>query len=114
MLLHGFCFDTKLRKCSEELFFFGHDEGKLETFVKICVAASLETLHEDPTIRALQNSATNRLFGNYSAKSVHVEPPLPIMLFLSCRMPEKSTRKTGFKVCGRLLRPVFNWEKAHL
>jgi len=69
----GFCFDSKLRKCSEDLF-FGHHEGKLETFAKICVAMSLETLHEDPTVRALQKSATNRLFGNYSAKSL--EPPL--------------------------------------
>ena len=41
---------------------------------KICVAASLETLHEAPTARVLQKSATNRLFGNYSAKSL--EPPL--------------------------------------
>ena len=55
-------------------FGFGHHKGKSETFAKICVAASLETLRKDPTIGALQKSATNRLFGNYSAKSV--EPPL--------------------------------------
>jgi len=42
----------------------------LETFAKICVAASLETLREDLTYA----SATNRLLGNYSAKSL--EPPL--------------------------------------
>jgi len=72
----GFCFDSKLRKCSEDLF-FGQHEGKLETYAKICVAASLETLREDPTVCALQKSATNRLFGNYSAKSL--EPPLRIL-----------------------------------
>ena len=72
----GFCFDLKLRKCSEDLFFFffGCHEGKLETFTKICVAASLETLRKDPTVLALQKSATNKLFGNYSAK--FLEPPL--------------------------------------
>jgi len=59
-------------------FFFGRHEGKLETYAKICVAASLETLRKDPTVRALQKSATNRLFGNYSAKSL--EPPL--MLYI--------------------------------
>ena len=48
-------------------FVFGRHEGKMETFAKICVAASMETLREDPTV-------TNRLFGNYSAKSL--EPPL--------------------------------------
>jgi len=56
----GFCFNSKLRKYSEDLF-FGHHEGKLETFAKICVAASLETLREDPTVRALQKSATKLL-----------------------------------------------------
>ena len=39
---------------SEDLF-FGHHEGKLETFAKIFAAASLETLHEDPSVRALQS-----------------------------------------------------------
>ena len=39
-------------------FFFGHHEGKLDTFAKICVTASLETLREDPTVRTLQKSAT--------------------------------------------------------
>ena len=53
----GFCFESKLRKSSDDLFFGRHEE-KLETFAIICVAASLETLHEDPTIRALQKSAT--------------------------------------------------------
>jgi len=57
-------------KCSED-FFFGRHKGKLETFAKICVAVSLETLHEDLTVRP---STTNRLLGNYSAKSL--EPPL--------------------------------------
>jgi len=51
----GFCFDSKLRKSSKDLF-FGCHEGKLETFAKICVAASLETLREDPTVRALQKT----------------------------------------------------------
>jgi len=53
----GFCFDSKLRKCSEDLF-FGRHEGKLETFAKIFVAVSLETLREDLTVHAMQNSTT--------------------------------------------------------
>ena len=45
----GFCLDSKLRKSSEDHFFyFGHHEGELETLAKICVAVSLETLHEIP------------------------------------------------------------------
>jgi len=56
---------------SSEDLFFGHHEGKLETFAKICVVASLETPREDPTVYAF---ATNRLLGNYLAKSL--EPPL--------------------------------------
>ena len=44
------------RKCSEDIF-FGRHEGKLETFAKICVAASLETLCEDPTIRVHDKQA---------------------------------------------------------
>ena len=39
-------------------FFFGRHEGKLDTSAKICVAASLETLREDPTVCILQKSAT--------------------------------------------------------
>jgi len=66
VVLTGLCFDLKLRKCGEDLFFW----LKLETFAKICVAASLETLREDPPYA----STTNRLIGNYSAKSL--EPPL--------------------------------------
>ena len=52
----GFCFNSKLRKSSEDLF-FGRHKGKLEGFAKICAVALLETLREDPTIRALQKSA---------------------------------------------------------
>ena len=52
----GFCFKLKLKKSCDDLF-FGCHEGKLETFTKICVAVSLETLREDPTIRTLQKSA---------------------------------------------------------
>ena len=40
----GFGFESKLRK-SNDVLFFGHHKGKLEAFTKICVAASLETLH---------------------------------------------------------------------
>ena len=51
-----------------ETFFFGRHEGKLETFAKNCVAASLETLCKDPAVRVREN---------YSAKSL--EPPLSKM-----------------------------------
>jgi len=54
----GFCFELKLTESSDDLFSFGRHEGKLETFAKICVAASLKTLCEDPTICALLKSAT--------------------------------------------------------
>ena len=67
----GFCFDSKLRKCSED-FFGGRHEGKLETIAKIWVAASLETLREDPTVKSLRQ--TGCLETSYSAKSL--EPPL--------------------------------------
>jgi len=53
----GFCFDWKLRKSSEDLFFGRHEE-KLETFAKICAAASLETLRKDTNICILQKSTT--------------------------------------------------------
>ena len=36
---------------------------------------------------------------------------MPSTLFFGCRTPEKSTRKAGFEVCGRSLRPVFDWER---
>ena len=44
--------------------FFGRHKGKLETFAKISVAASLETLHEDPTVHALLKSATTGCLEN--------------------------------------------------
>ena len=65
----GFCFDLKLRKCSEDLFsflFFGRHEGKLESFAKICVAASLETLREDPTVRVHDKQAVRKLLSEIS------------------------------------------------
>ena len=39
------------------------------------------------------------------------KPMRPSALFFSCRMPENLTRKAGFKVCGWLLHPVFDWER---
>ena len=71
----GFCFQLEVK---EDLYLhiFCHHKGELETFAKICVAVSLETLRKNLTVRALQKSATNRLFGNYSVKSL--EPPLDI------------------------------------
>ena len=51
--------------------FFGHHEGKLETFAKICVAASLETLREDLTVRVRDKQAAWKLLSEIS-----IEPPL--------------------------------------
>ena len=66
----GFCFDSKLRKCSEDPFFFGRHEGKLEIFTKICrVAASLETLREDPTVRFRDKQAVWKLLSEISRTS---------------------------------------------
>jgi len=70
----GFCFDSKLRKCSEDFFLVATKENWRPSQKFEFSAASLETLRKDPTIRALQKSTTNRLFENYSAKSL--EPPL--------------------------------------
>ena len=61
----GFCFNLKLRKCSEDLF-FGRHEGKFETFAKICGEASLETLHEDPTVRIHDKQAVWKLLSEIS------------------------------------------------
>ena len=47
-------------------FFFGRHEGKLETFAKICVVASLETLREDPTVRIRDNQAAWKLLSKIS------------------------------------------------
>ena len=50
----GFCFYSKLRKCGEDLF-SGRHEGKLETFAKICVAASLELCAKIPPYMSMTN-----------------------------------------------------------
>ena len=47
-------------------FFFGRHEGKLETFAKICVVASLETLREDPTVRIRDKQAAWKLLSKIS------------------------------------------------
>ena len=47
-------------------FFFGRNEGKLETFAKIWVAASLETLREDLTIRICDKQAAWKLLSEIS------------------------------------------------
>jgi len=46
--------------------FFGRHEGKLETFAKICVVASLETLREDPTVRIRDKQAAWKLLSKIS------------------------------------------------
>jgi len=46
--------------------FFGRHEGKLETFAKICVAASLETLREDPTVHVRDKQADWKLLSEIS------------------------------------------------
>ena len=61
----GFCFNSKLRKSSEDLF-FGLHEGKLDTSAKICVAVLLETLREDPTIRIRDKLAAWKLHSKIS------------------------------------------------
>ena len=63
--ISGLCFGSKLRKCSEDLFFGCHKE-KLETFAKICVAASLETQREDPTARVRDKQAVWKLLSKIS------------------------------------------------
>ena len=47
-------------------FIFRRHEGKLETFAKICVVASLETLHEDPTVRIRDKQAAWKLLSKIS------------------------------------------------
>ena len=36
----------------------------------------------------------------------------PYTLFFGCRTPEKLAKKAGSEVCGRSLRPVFDWERS--
>jgi len=72
----GLCFDSKLRKCNEDLF-FGRHKGKLETFAKICVAALLEILHEDPTVHVRDKQADWKLLNKISRTAPAVtEPPI--------------------------------------
>ena len=73
-------FVSKLRKCIEDLIkLFFWSEGKLETFAKICVAASLETLCEDPTICALQKSAA---VWKLLSKISRIAPALYIYIYI--------------------------------
>ena len=38
-------------------------------------------------------------------------PMEPSMVFFTCRIPEKSAKKSGLEVCGWPLRPILNPEK---
>ena len=53
----GFCFESKLGKSSDDLFFRRY-KGKLEAFTKTYVTVSLEILYKDPSIRALQKTGS--------------------------------------------------------
>ena len=53
----GFCFESMLKKSRDDLFLVATKEN-WRSSQKICVGASLETLHEDPSLHALQKSAT--------------------------------------------------------
>jgi len=57
-------------------FFFGRHEGKLKTFAKICVVASLETLHEDPTVRIRDKQAAWKLLSKISRTAPDSEPTI--------------------------------------
>ena len=59
-------FQLKAKKNLVKIFFFGCHKGKLETFAKICVAASLETLREDPTVCVCVKQADWKLFSEIS------------------------------------------------
>ena len=65
----GFCFDSKfdskLRKCSEDLVFWS-PRRKIGGLHKICVAVSLETLREDPTVRVRDKQAVWNLLSEIS------------------------------------------------
>jgi len=58
------------------LFFFGHHEGKLETFTKICVAASLETLREDLTVCIRNKQAAWKLLSEISRTAPALLPSI--------------------------------------
>jgi len=60
----GFCFEVK--EMQWRTFFFGRHEGKLETFAKNCVAASLETLRDDPAARVRDKQAVWKLLSKIS------------------------------------------------
>ena len=85
-MLTGLCLLSKLRKCtkySEDLS-FGRHEGKLETFAKICVAASLDTLRKDPTIRVCDKQAAWKLLSEISRTA-------PCVCMYACRVLLKSS-----------------------
>ena len=63
----GFCFHSKLRKSSKDLFFLvATKENWRPSPAKICGAASLKTLREDPSVRALQKQAVWKLLSEIS------------------------------------------------
>ena len=56
-------------------FFFGRHEGKLETFAKIFVAVSLETLRKDLTVHAMpQQQAVWKLLSKISRTTPVANP----------------------------------------
>jgi len=71
----GFCFYLNLRKCSEDLFFLVTTKENWRPSQKFVLQRHWKLCAKIPPYA----SATNRLFGNYSAKSL--EPPLCIILF---------------------------------
>jgi len=59
-------FRLKVQENVVKTFFFGCHEGKLETFAKICVAASLETLCEGLIVRIRKKQAAWKLLSKIS------------------------------------------------
>ena len=70
----GFCFESKLRKSSDDPF-FGRHKGNLETFAKFVLQRHWKLCTKIPLAIMIQTTKVrnNRLFGNYSAKSPKID-----------------------------------------
>ena len=64
-VLTGLCFNSNLKKFSEDLFFWS-PRRKIGDLRKNCVVASLETLREDPTVRIRDKQAAWKLLSKIS------------------------------------------------
>ena len=106
---------TGLCLCNEYLF-FGLNEGKLETFTKICVAASLVTLHEDPTVRVRDKQADWKLLSKISrtapdfvcVEAIFFQIQSQLLSILHKYIKVLLLRLTFLKACSHVFPPLLS------